>query len=247
VASAGSDEVLIIDAFSRRVIRRVRLSFGDEPSRVLLSPDEQVAYVLSYGSNVLSILDARSLLEISRIAVEDAPRGLAVDPETGYVYVAGELTGNVTAYDPELGSEVMSIALGSSPAELLFPGEVRKLYVGSASQRRLTCLDLESQSSVGRLNLCAPAQGLAFNPLSRRLYAAIGDCHEIAVFLPERELDFGTIPLPDRPGLLTMDSDGQALIVALPSADQIVFVNANSRRLDGVVNVGERPYMVVIP
>ena len=49
------------------------------------------------------------------------------------------------------------------------------------------------------------------------------------------------------PGLIALDRNYRHLLVTLPRSNQVIVYNANSRGLEGTVEVGQRPYAVVVP
>jgi DNA-binding beta-propeller fold protein YncE len=247
VALAGSDEIVAIDALSRHIIRRVPLRFGDEPSRILLSEDERTLYVLNQGSDVLVVFAAESLQELSRHPGEEGSRSLDQDRTSGHIYITAEFADEVLVFDPAEGRAIRSITVASSPTEVLVNDRSGELYVSSSSRRRLLIINSRTGALTAQLNLCGPAVGLAYNPVSRRLYAALDNCDEISISRPERTLEISSLRVPGRPGRLSFDSDQRRLLVTLPGLDQLAFYNTNSARLLGLIDVGQRPYAVVVP
>jgi len=247
VANAGSSSLMVIDGLSREVIRTIPMNYGDEPSRVALSPDETVIYVVNYGSNTLAAIDIRSLQEMSRQIVGTSPRSLTPDRTTGYIYVANELSDDIAVYDPVSRSVVSSISPGSSPRELFFNSRSKQLYLSQAVQRTLSIFDTQTGALAGTMNLCSPAVGFDFNPISGRLYVALERCEEIAVLKPDSELELASIRLPGQPGQIKLGPDYRQLLVALPQSNQLAIYSTNSRKLVGLVNVGEKPYMAIVP
>jgi YVTN family beta-propeller protein len=247
VVNSSSNDLTVIDARTRRTIKRATLTFGDEPIRVALSPDESELYVLNRGSNMLSVLDARSLQESSRIVVGEGPRAMAVDPVTGFIYVASELSRTVLIVDPGSEETVASLSVEVSPAEILLDATNRRLYVSGADQRKLSIVDIETLETEERMNLCSPAVGLAYNPRSRQLYASLEDCRELAILSTVGVFEIGSIGLDDPPGLISLDPEYGQLLTILPTAGELAFYSVNSKRLTGIATVGKRPHMVVVP
>jgi YVTN family beta-propeller protein len=247
VANSSSNSVDVIDGLSRRRIKTTITQFGDEPSRVALSPDESRLYVLNYGSAVLSILDAESLQEMSRTFVGQEPRGMVIDPTSGFVYVASRLAPAIRVFDPARPDREIWLPAEVSPSELAFDRSARRLHVAGANQRILSVVAVETQAVLERLNLCSEAVGLAYNPRSRRLYASLADCRELAALSPEAGLEIESVRLDDPPGLISFAPDYRELLVASPSTHELLFYNVNSLQLVGKAAVGGRPFMAVVP
>ncbi|HUU46476.1 MAG TPA: hypothetical protein VM118_12165 [Acidobacteriota bacterium] len=245
VANAGDHTVTVFDVTTRQLLRRLRLDLGDEPTRLALSPDSRFLYVLATGSNSLVVYDANSNQESGRFSLGLQAVGLAVDPVAGWVYISNELSDNISVFDPIQQMVVTTIPAGSLPTELVFVSPDNLLCAASSGQRVVTVL-----SSTGNLQatagLCAVAHGLAYDRVGGTAYASIAMCNELAVFQPANGLSLGTVPLPGQPGLLTLDPENRTLLAALPEQDRIVIVNLTGNRVVAVVDVGRRPYMVVV-
>jgi hypothetical protein len=247
VAVAGSDEIVTVNALNRQILRRVPLRLGDEPSRLLLTEAEDELYVLNTGTETMSVMVTQSLQEAWRVPLRERPRGLAYDARRNVVFVSSEFAGRILAYDTRLQTELTSITADSSPTEILFSDLEGQLFVASSARRRLLSLDLRLNELAGELTLCGTIDGLAYHPQSGRLYCALGDCKEVAISIPDQSLEVGAIRLPGRPGLMAFDPRYRHLLVTLPEDDQVAICSANNQRLISLVEVGSRPFDVVVP
>ncbi|MBD3336628.1 MAG: hypothetical protein GF355_14040 [Candidatus Eisenbacteria bacterium] len=243
IACTGSDEILAVDALSRRVIRAAKLSFGDEPTRILLSDDEETLFVLNSGSRVLSVLDAAALQELSRVPLPEGPGGMAVDPRTGRLYVSAELAGEILVFDPALGREVRRLSIPAGPGEIALDPTAGQLHVASPLQKQVLVLDLDSGGIAARFTLCSPPSGMVFDSRSRRLYAAASHCRELAILMPSANLMVDTARLPAEPGLIELDRDARELLIALPDRNQLLVYSLTGLRPEAQIEVGDAPYM----
>jgi len=57
VALSGEDEVDVIDVANGEVVDRIKLSGGDRPRELALTPDGRTLLVVNTGSNTVSIID----------------------------------------------------------------------------------------------------------------------------------------------------------------------------------------------
>jgi len=247
VANSGDNSIDVIDVPTRQPLRTVPLVFGDTPSRLELSPDERLLYVLNYGSSSLAVFDTQSFQEVGRYSLGSSPVGIATNRLSGYVYVTNRLSDNVNVYEPVNQSVTTTYAAGTSPTELILNSRAGSLYVCHDGQRTLTVLNARTGEQTGTMNLCSEATGLAYNQTSNQLYVASGRCSEIGVFKPENELNVGTVRLPDKPGLITIDPENRQLFAVLPEADALAVVNIITREMTAVIDTGHRPYQAVVP
>jgi YVTN family beta-propeller protein len=75
VSDLAGNEVLVLDAGSRKEIKRLNL--GRQPEGILILPDGSRAYVAVAGENTVAVLDLKTLEVSSRIPTGKGPDGMA--------------------------------------------------------------------------------------------------------------------------------------------------------------------------
>lgn len=118
VACQGANELWVLDAAARTVMRR--LAVGHQPYGVAVSPDDGRILVTNEGdSSVTMISPDFAVKKIFRVA--DTPRGVAVTADGRFAYVTHFLTrgaaGTVTEIDLTIQavSRALSLAVDTSP------------------------------------------------------------------------------------------------------------------------------------
>ena len=99
----------------------------------------------------------------------------------------------------------------------------------------------------GEINLCGAVFGMAYNPKTLRLYAGIPRCENLAVVRPETGIEFASLDLPSAPGLMAFDQEFRQLLVVLPRKGAVAICNPNRGLMEALVEVGERPFDVLVP
>jgi DNA-binding beta-propeller fold protein YncE len=247
VALGDQDAVAVVDVMSLRVINTANLQFGDDPTRLLLSPDGSSLFVLCPGSRTLASLATWSLQQQFRIAVGEGPRSMAQDPVSGLLYVACEDEGRVQVIDPATGTVSGTLSLAPAPAEIVIDDQSRQLFLGGSSQRAIRTFDLAAEEEVGDLSICGTASAIAANPRTRRIYVAIPGCRNLAVIRPDIGIEYSSVPLPGRPGLISFGPEFRRAWVVLPAKGQVAVCNVNRSEVEFVVDVGADPYQVLVP
>ncbi|PKK85083.1 MAG: hypothetical protein CVT49_00650 [candidate division Zixibacteria bacterium HGW-Zixibacteria-1] len=247
VANSEDNSVVVIDLNTRQTLRTVLLRYGDEPGRMALSPDEQQLYVVNHGSNTMSVYDTQSFQEMDRVTLGTAPAAIVSDRLSGNVYISNLRSEDVSVYQPIEQAVATTLAVGGSPSEIALDDRDRVLYLAFDRQRKISFIDLRTGNNLGTLNICSPAVGLAYHRGSRQLYTAMADCSEIAIIKPENGLKLGQILVPGRPGLITLDPENRFLLVVMPEENKLVVINVVSREVMAQIEVGERPYMAIVP
>lgn len=75
VSDLDAGDVIVIEAATRRIVKRVAL--GKAPSGILVLPDGSRAYVALTGENALAILDLKTLEPAGRVPTGAGPDGMA--------------------------------------------------------------------------------------------------------------------------------------------------------------------------
>jgi YVTN family beta-propeller protein len=75
IADDGGDELVFVDAVTRK--ERKRLKVGKGPEGTLVQPDGAKAYVALSGENAVAVIDLKTLEVIAKIATGMGPDGLA--------------------------------------------------------------------------------------------------------------------------------------------------------------------------
>ncbi|HEX4543991.1 MAG TPA: YncE family protein, partial [Candidatus Acidoferrum sp.] len=75
ISDLGSNALLILDAASRKEVKR--LNVGKQPEGILVAPDSTHAYVAVAGEKTVAVLDLKTLEITARISTRGGPDGMA--------------------------------------------------------------------------------------------------------------------------------------------------------------------------
>jgi YVTN family beta-propeller protein len=78
VSDPGANEVIVLDAATKEVIKRVTMAEG--PSGILIAPDGKRAFVACSGAGIVQVLDLDSLSITGSVATGNQPDGMAYAP-----------------------------------------------------------------------------------------------------------------------------------------------------------------------
>jgi YVTN family beta-propeller protein len=247
LAISDDDIIAVIDINTLQVVQNIPLKFGDVPTRLHLSQENDMLYVVNRGSNSLACIDIRSHQEVDRASLGTSPEAITGDDRTGNVYVSNGLSNNVSIYQPFDREITLTFSVDGAPGEIWVDARTNSLFLAYPHQRTLTAVDSRTGTRLSNINLCAPATGLAYNRVARQLLVSQGRCQEIALIRPDQNLELGSILAPGEPGLITIDPENLHLIAVLPQDNSLAIINLNSRKTEAVIEVGRNPYMAVIP
>ncbi len=246
-ALSGTGELLVIDALGCQVEARIQIGFSDKPSRLAMDRDESTVFVLNSGSSTLSAYGSYSLQEQYRVPVGRNPLAMVHDDSSGLLYISSRIDGEIFVFDPLTRQQVARFSVASQPTEMVIDPLEKRLHVGTDNRRRILVLDPRSGAELSRMEICDSPQHLLWVPGTRRLYASIAGCQLIAIVSPENAVDLGTIQLDESAGRMALGPDYRRLYVTLPEANALGICELGSRELERIIDVGKRPYAVVVP
>jgi YVTN family beta-propeller protein len=96
------------------------ITVGNDPRCVVVTPDQEYAYVTNYGDDTVSVIDLSTYEVTDTITVGDGPYGISITPSGVFVYVVNQLDGTVSVIDAETNSDdyntvIATVDVGNSP------------------------------------------------------------------------------------------------------------------------------------
>ena len=99
MALSGDDQVAVVDLATGLELTRVRLSAGDRPRELALTPDGRTLVVVNSGSSTVSFVDPPSAAEGTRVSTGQEPAALLLDRQGRRAYVLNRQSNTITILD----------------------------------------------------------------------------------------------------------------------------------------------------
>ncbi len=145
----------------------------ESQGRVVLSPDERIAFVTEERHDRLVVLDLVARVPADTISVGERPIDVAITPDGRKLYVANADSRDISVIDVERGEVTAAIIIGGVPGEIGITKDGARAYVTNVDRGVVSVLDLSSDQVVSGLQLSGDsARGLAFSPDGETLYVA---------------------------------------------------------------------------
>lgn len=177
--SKDEESIYISEAFGLFVMNAEReLQFSvplESAGRVVLSPDENLAYVAEAFTSQVTIIDVERREPVDTIGVGTAPQQLGLTPDGGKLYVMNALSFDISVLDLIRREEVGRIDVGSQPVDMRITADGQRAYVLNGDRPVISVLDLVSDRVIGAIQLDDTGNGgLAFSPDGKILYISSG-------------------------------------------------------------------------
>jgi len=227
------------------MIKKISTNYNSRPTRLILSDDNQLLYVLNQAGNSVTVYDAINLSEIRQYLVDYDPISLGYNPLTNKLYVSSSFNEYFTVVDPN--SENRQLAVDRVVADFIIDPEEDLILSAGSNENVIVGYNLFNGATRLRVKTCGKVENMIYNSYNRTLYASVPSCQQIAYLKPWDELEINTIELTDTPGRIATDLDFQNLYIPFPKSDKIGIYNINSRRPVKIIPVGKSPHSILVP
>jgi len=246
VALSGEDSIGVIDILSGNVSQEIRLSPGDAPTEVALTPDGRTLLSANRGSNTVSLIDPQSRFEQGRISVGIGPRAVVADQTGRRAYVLNTASNTISVVDVPSRALLRTIQVETGPVRGQFNRRGDRLYIIHEVSPYVTVINPNTLAVVGRFRVRSPMEAVRVDPNTDQVY--LGGMREIVVGLYD-PLSFAAVGFVNTgTGIVAMttDADENNLYMVSAEKNSLLISSRLSKRIVGEIDVGEGPYWVVV-
>lgn len=241
VAVEGEDLVEVIDILSSAVLARVRLSVGDGPRDVALTPDRRVLITANAGSRTISFLDASTWIELGRVPAGEEPGWALVGRRGLRVYVSNVRSSSLTVVDIATRSLVTTLATDDRPLRPQIDRSGNRLYVAAEGSAYLSVYSIPDFALQKRVYVGLGVSALKVDLTTDLIYVGHRDESRLVVYDPFSFIPVDAVDLPDAAGEMAIDDAENVLFVVLPETRSLAAVDLNRRRLLSLLDLGDGP------
>ena len=235
VPEAGS--VVEIDAATATIKRTVRVS--REAFSMRLTPDGAALWVASADPPELARLNLETMRIGRRVRLSAPPLGLDLSRNATHAAV---IAGGVSVIDLESGATHPVSATGN-PRLLRFryDWEPRQLLICDGAERYVAIVDLKTGRIMVRLPLPLEPAHMCVTADGGQCFVSGPGMDAVAVVFPFRTQIGETLLAGRAPGAMGISETPQYLFVANPTEGGVTILDIESRKLAGLVSVGQDP------
>ena len=247
VALTGEDTIPIVDVLSGRITDAIRLSPGDEPMEVALTPDGLQLLSANRGSNTVSIIDTVSRFEVTKVRVGTSPSSIIVDPTGKRAFVFGALLSGVTVIEIASRSVIRVIATPDpGPVRGAFNRRGDRLYVVHETSPSVTVINPATLTVMSRFPVRFVMDAIKVDPGTDYVY--LGGRRTFAVSLYDA-MSFAVIDtVADSAGTVNMTADVEdnTLYLVDQEGHRVHVVERIRKRRVGELDVGDGPTWISV-
>jgi YVTN family beta-propeller protein len=156
-----SDEVLVVDTLTRRVVGRIPV--GHRPRGLSVSGDGRRIYVANSWVDTVSVIDAQKLQVVRTVATGFEPISAVADRSGDTLYVANRLSDDISVIDLHDGREIKRLAAGRGASYLALSADGTRVFCThiypklggyrTPPQSEITVIDTSSRRVIDRTPL----------------------------------------------------------------------------------------------
>ncbi|NTV48430.1 MAG: beta-propeller fold lactonase family protein [Geobacteraceae bacterium] len=246
VAMTGEDTVGIIDVRENSFIDRIRLTPGDAPRFLAITPDGKLAVTANSRSNTASIIDLQSRLEVARLPAGIGAEYVLMDRSGRRAYVFNRLSNSITVIDLTTRVVAGTLQTESGPLYGQFSRKGDRLFVYHEMSPNILVVALDGQTMTRRINAGIGIKALKINTVTDQIYAGTRLGGAIDVYDPFTLIAVDFLNADGGVGYMTIDGDENNLLVIHPRNKLLRFINLIAKKERGLLDTGAEPYDVVI-
>jgi YVTN family beta-propeller protein len=241
VLTPGNGSVHIVDA-NLNVIASRKLS--NDIAEIRLTSDGKRLIAIAGSARELIEADPVSLSVVARHPLSDPPKQFDIS-SSGHIAISGGRHCSVELLDLASGRHT-SAQMSGAVGQVRFRADGKLLLASNLGDRSLTAFSVPGLRVVTELPLAMQPQNLCFNADAGQLFVSGEGMDAVAIVFPYQfEVDQTVLAGRD-PGVMGCSASPSYLFVASGSGSDISILDIDTRKMIGIVNVGQKPAFITV-
>ncbi len=245
VGNKREHTISFIDLASGAEIRRVPT--GKAPHEVAISPDGEMAVVVSYRErnylgNSLYVYNIRTGEEVRVIDLGDytAPHGLKWIGNSRSVAVTTEGSKHLVVADVDTGEIEAAISTGQSGSHMVvLSPDARRAYVANIQSGTFTAIKLDQVERLKNVKAGQGTEAIAITPDGKELWVGNNNSRNIVIFDPDSFEKRGTIDTEGIPIRVEISPNGRFAAVSEADKHRVSIIDVTSREIIAKIDITE--------
>lgn len=244
VLTPSNGSVHVIDE-KLNVVASRRLADG--LSEIRLAPDGERLIAIAPHSRDLLEIEPSNLAVVHRHRLSAEPAALEVS-KNGYAAVSTGNHGTVELVDLARRQHCQT-QLQSQLGQVRFRADGKLLLAANLGDSSLVALNVPALQVIAELTLAMKPENLCFNSDQGQLFVSGAGMDAVAIVFPYRILEVDQTILAGRtPGVMASSASPPYLFVGSNGGSDVCILNIDSRKVIGLVEVGQKPgYIAITP
>jgi YVTN family beta-propeller protein len=253
VLNKTANSLAIVDPATKQVVARI--DTGEGPHEVAASDDGKRAFVTNYGAktpgNSLSVIDLVAQKEIHRVDLGPLGRPHGILFADGKVYFTVELNKLIARYDPDTNKVDWLLGIGQNRTHMLVRTKyLNEIFTSNVDSGTVTAIEKSSDPSGWKETDIAVGkgpEGIDISPDDKEVWAAnSGDGTVSVIDTATGKVTHTFNAHTKHSNRLKFTIDGKLVLISDPATDELIVVDAATKKIVKQLNVGRGPGGILI-
>jgi YVTN family beta-propeller protein len=253
VLNKAANALAIVDPATKQVAARI--DTGEGPHEVAASDDGKLAFVTNYGAktpgNSLSVIDLIAQKEIHRVDLGPLGRPHGILFADGKVYFTAELNKLIARYDPDTNKVDWLLGIGQNRTHMLVRTKyLNEIFTSNVDSGTITAIEKSSDPSGWKETNIAVGkgpEGIDISPDDKEVWAANSGDGTVSVIDTATSKVVHTFNAHTKhSNRLKFTNDGKLVLISDPATDELIVVDAATKKIVKQLNVGRGPGGILI-
>ena len=242
VVNKDASTVSVIDVAAARIL--TTLPTGSGPHEVAASRNGRWAVVTDYGAQIggrsLTIVDLDSLRVARTISLADyeRPHGIAFLPDDRTVVVTAEASGVVVLVDVERGVVYGDHATGQDVSHMVATSpDGSRAYTANIGSGSLSQIEIGRAAPPRTLRVAPETEALTVDPSGAHAWVGSNRTGRVYIVDLRRWSVIDSVQTAGQPYRIHFTPDGMLALITNPGTDEMLIVEARTRRAVGRVRI----------
>ncbi|MGC2281799.1 MAG: YncE family protein, partial [Candidatus Acidiferrales bacterium] len=243
----------IVDPATKQVIARI--DTGEGPHEVTASDDGKLAFVTNYGAKTpghsLTVIDLIAQKEVHRVELGPLGRPHGILFADGEAYFTAELNKLIARYDPATNKVDWLLGIGQNRTHMLVRTKyLNEFFTSNVDSDSVSAIEKSSDPSGWKetnIPVGKGPEGIDISPDDKEVWAAnSGDGTVSAIDVATSKVIHTFNVHTKHSNRLKFTKDGKLVLISDPASDELIIVDAATRKVVKQLNVGRGPGGILI-
>lgn len=253
VLNKSANQLAIVDPATKQVTARI--DTGEGPHEVAASDDGKLAFVTNYGAkdpgHSLSVIDLAVQKEIHRVDLGPLGRPHGVLFADGKLYFTAELNKLIARYDPSTNNVDWLLGIGQNRTHMLIRTKyLNEIFTSNVDSDTVTAIEKSSDASGWKetnIPVGKGPEGIDISPDDKEVWAAnSGDGTASVIDVATSKVIHTFNVHTKHSNRLKFTNDGKLALISDPGTNELIIVDAATRKVVKQLNVGRGPGGILI-
>jgi YVTN family beta-propeller protein len=253
VLNKSANQLAIVDPATKQVVARI--DTGEGPHEVAASTDGKLAFITNYGAkdpgHSLSVIDLVAQKEIQRVDLGPLGRPHGILFADSEAYFTSELNKLIARYDPATNKVDWLLGIGQNRTHMLVRTKyLNEFFTSNVDSDTVTAIEKSSDPSGWKetnIPVGKGPEGIDISPDDKEAWAAnSGDGTASVIDVATSKVIHTFNVHTKHSNRLKFTNDGKLVLISDPGTNELIIVEAATRKIVKQLNVGRGPGGILI-